>query len=130
MRRAIASARWGSPPSSSKTTLTGCPARPPRLLTSAIQAQTATGMGATSAPRGPEPTPNDPSTMGDLAADAGGAPVSRLLETGAGPAAVVAPPARLWAAGEAAPALATASGERSAAGAAGPPPAAGGSAAL
>src|SRR2546422_3003275 len=110
MRRAIARARWGSPPSSSKTTLTGRPARPPRLLTSAIQARTATGMGATSAPRGPEPTPNDPSTMGDLAGEAGGAPVSRP-ETGACPAAVVAPPARLWAAGEPAPALATASGD-------------------
>src|SRR5438270_9665696 len=81
IRRAMARARWGSPPSSAKITLTGWPARPPRALTSAAQARTATGIGATSAPSGPAPTPNDPSTMGDPARASGtgaaGAPALR-----------------------------------------------------
>jgi hypothetical protein len=64
--------------------------------------------------------------MGDLAAEVWGAPVSPL-ETSTGPAALVAPPAPFWAAGEAAPALAAASAERGEAGAVGPPPADGGS---
>src|SRR5262245_30359800 len=50
---------------------TGWPSRPPRPLTSAIQARDATGISATLAPIGPEPVPNEPSTVSLLAAAGG-----------------------------------------------------------
>src|SRR5437763_13977604 len=44
-------------------TRTGCPARPPRVLTSATQARMAAGAGPEMVPRGPASTPKEPKTI-------------------------------------------------------------------
>src|SRR5947209_8038591 len=64
----MASAAAGSPPSSPKISLTGCPARPPRALTSALQALSAVMIGWTARPMTPLPVPTVPNTIGAVAA--------------------------------------------------------------
>src|SRR5206468_7748555 len=64
----MASAAAGSPPSSPKISLTGWPARPPRALTSALQALSAVMIGWTARPMTPLPVPNVPKTIGARAA--------------------------------------------------------------
>src|SRR5438094_603157 len=94
IRLAMASAAAGSPPSSPKMSLTGWPARPPRALTSALQALSAVMIGWTARPMTPLPVPNVPRTIGaraaagpGLAGDPGaaGAPAGPAAAPGAGP---------------------------------------------
>src|SRR5712671_3277555 len=90
MRLAMASAAAGSPPSSPKISLTGWPARPPRALTSALQALSAVMMGWTARPMTPLPVPNVPNTIGVLAAPGPGRP--GVPGVGAAPAGRTAAP--------------------------------------
>src|SRR5581483_2251206 len=96
IRLAMASAAAGSPPSSPKISLTGCPASPPRALTSALHALSAVMIGCTARPMTPLPVPKVPNTIGARAAGvpalaAGAAPVPGVAE--AAPAAGRPPPA-------------------------------------
>ena len=64
IRLAMARAAAGSPPSSPKISLTGWPARPPRALTSALQALLAVMIGWTARPMTPLPVPSVPNRIG------------------------------------------------------------------
>src|SRR2546425_946882 len=80
--------RAGSPASSAMITRTGCPARPPWALTYDDQARMAGGTVPVTAPRIPDPAPNDPSRISDF----GPAAASGVAACPA-PAAAVAPAA-------------------------------------
>src|SRR5258705_1804590 len=71
-RFTIASDRPGSPPSSTWKSRTGCPATPPRALTSATQARAPSAMGAIAAPITPDSAPTEPSRISPLGAPLGG----------------------------------------------------------
>src|SRR6266545_2903999 len=84
MRRARASARFGSPPSSPVINLTGCPFKPPRAFTSETQARAAGRRGRSCWPLGPDSVPTEPTTMVDFGPEA----------TGDGAAGAPPPPGR------------------------------------
>src|SRR5688500_15810189 len=89
----------GSPPSSPKINLTGGPAKPPRVLTSALQALLAVMIGCTARPITPLPVPSVPKRIGVLAAAGPGGPGvpgvpgagAAVAEPAATPAAGLAP---------------------------------------
>src|SRR5687768_2539432 len=90
IRLAMASAAAGSPPSSPKISLTGWPARPPRALTSALQALLAVMIGWTARPITPLPVPSVPKRIGALAVAGPGWPAEAGVP---GPGAAVVEPA-------------------------------------
>src|SRR5438105_7269687 len=90
IRLAMARAAAGSPPSSPKISLTGCPASPPRALTSALQALSAVMIGWTARPMTPLPVPNVPNTIAARAAPvpvSAGDPGPAAVPDGVAPAA-------------------------------------------
>src|SRR5207302_6269493 len=69
----------GSPPSSARINLTGCPARPPRALTSAAHARAPCGTGSRIRPMGPVWVPNEPRAIVLFEPPAGAAGVPGTL---------------------------------------------------